>query len=370
VVALLSEIIQKRKMDPMMLEFAMRSCRPQLTYDHFDEADVVIEAVIENIPLKQSIFEALEKIVSRQCILATNTSTIDIDVVAAKLKSRDRVVGLHFFSPAHVMPLLEIIRPKSASPATIAATLLLSKQIGKTPIVVGNCVGFTANRIFFPYGQAAGVLVDLGVDPYRIDKALLAFGMPMGPFQMADLSGVDIGLYVGQIMSKAYAERACSSKLSEILVKAGRLGQKTKVGYYRYEGRSGKPDPTLAPILARVRDEVKQSLPTSSATVNVDKLLTNEQIVEVCLFPVINEATRILQEGHVIRSSDIDLASVMGYGFPNYRGGVMFYGSTVGFGVVVSQLRAFAKQFGDLIPAARSLFSPSPYLVQLSQKQE
>jgi enoyl-CoA hydratase/3-hydroxyacyl-CoA dehydrogenase len=182
-----SDFLKRRKLPAIGIEQVLRNFTPQTSYADFDKCDLVIEAVIENVPLKQKIFAELEKVCSPQCILATNTSTIDIDLVGKLTKAQDRILGLHFFSPAHVMPLLEIVRTERTSAQTLATCVASAKQVGKTPVVVGNCVGFTANRMFFPYGQAASMLVDLGVDPYAVDKAILAYGMPMGPFQVPAL---------------------------------------------------------------------------------------------------------------------------------------------------------------------------------------
>ena len=203
---------------------------------------MVIEAVIENIELKQGVFVDLEKATRPDCILASNTSTIDLEVIGAKTKAQDRIVGTHFFSPAHVMPLVELVRSKQTSPATLNSAIALAKQIKKTPVTVGNCVGFLINRIFFPYGQTALLLVDQGIDPYRVDKALFDFGMPMGPFRMSDLAGVDVAKFAGGIMAEAYKDRTYISTLVDHLFDAKRFGEKTGSGYYKYQ-RQDAPSP-------------------------------------------------------------------------------------------------------------------------------
>ncbi len=350
-----SDFLKKRKLPAMGIEQVLRGLIPQTTYDGFDKCDLVIEAVIENIPLKQKIFAELEKVCSKQCILATNTSTIDIDAVGKLTKAQDRILGLHFFSPAHVMPLLEIVRTTSTSAQTIATTVAMAKGVGKTPVVVGNCVGFTANRMFFPYGQAAGLLVDAGVDPYAIDKAILAWGNPMGPFQMSDLSGLDVGVSVSGLMASAYGDRSYLSTLSQKLVKAGRLGQKSATGGY-YVNR--KPDPKgLAPFVAAARADAK--LPA-----NLGAGLGAKEIVEIALFPVVNEAYRIVAEGHVIRESDVDVVSIFGYGFPAWRGGVLSWAKETGLRYVRDRLKYYSETLGADNEKIRAFFAPSARLQQ------
>jgi len=337
----------------MGIEQVLRHLTPQTTYDNFEKCDLVIEAVIENIPLKQKIFKELEGVCNKTCILATNTSTIDIDAVGKLTKAQDRILGLHFFSPAQVMPLLEIVRTNSTSPQTLATTVAMAKSVGKTPVVVGNCVGFTANRMFFPYGQAAGLLVDIGIDPYAVDSAILKFGMPMGPFQMSDLSGVDIGVMVSGLMSSAYGDRSYLSTLSQRLMKAGRLGQKSKTGGY-YVNR--KPDPKgLAPFVNAARQDAKISGNLSSG-------LGEKEIVEIALYPVVNEAYRIVEEGHVIRESDVDVVSIFGYGFPAWRGGMLSWAKEVGLRHVRDRLKYYSETLGADNAQIRAFFAPSARL--------
>jgi enoyl-CoA hydratase/3-hydroxyacyl-CoA dehydrogenase len=286
------------------------------------------------------VFADLERATRPDCILATNTSTIDIEVVGAKTKAAERIVGTHFFSPAHVMPLVEIVRSKRTAPQTVAAALQLAKRIKKTPVTVGNCVGFLVNRVFFPYGQAACLLVDHGVDPYAIDRALFDFGMPMGPFRMSDLAGVDVAKFAGGILAEAYADRTIRTTLVDHLFAAKRFGQKTGRGYYRYpDGKTAEPDPELAPLVERSREDAGRPKPLD---------LSDAEIVERIFFPVINECCRTLDEGIAIRASDIDVASVMGMGFPAYRGGVMKYADMVGAGAIVEKLNQWSKVFGPM----------------------
>jgi len=263
------------------------------------------------------------------------------------------------------MPLLEIVRTQSTSDSTLATCVDMAKRVGKTPVVVGNCVGFTANRIFFPYGQAGAMLADFGVLPYRIVRALVAFGMPMGVFQMSDLSGVDIGAYVSGIIANAYGDRTYKSTIGEKLVKAGRLGQKAGKGYYLYPpgARGGKDDlKALQPLLDAARKDAGNS---STDLASLAKLFSEKDLVEICLFPVVNEAFRVVDEGHVVRESDVDIISVMGYGFPSFRGGILHWGRAVGLRTVRDRLQHFSSELSSkaanerTAAMIRAFFAPS-----------
>lgn len=259
------------------------------------------------------------------------------------------------------MPLLEIIRTKHTSPNTLASVLQMCKRIKKTPVVVGNCVGFTANRAFFPYGQAAALLVDGGVSPYRIDRILEKFGMPMGAFRMADLSGVDIFMHVNGIINSAYGQRCYNSSLGKRLFEAKRFGQKTGAGYYKYV--KGKPVPDeqgLQSFIQGARSDAK-GLP------DLNKL-SDEEILEILVFPIANEALRIVGEGHAQSRSDVDVATVFGYGFPAYRGGVLHYAeNAVGWKKLQQRLNHYSQTLGSANPQVKSFFQPSEYLNKLAQ---
>ena len=259
-----------------------------------------------------------------------------------------------------VAALLEVILTDDTSPETLARVLACSGRTKKTPVVVGNCVGFAANRAFFPYGQAAALLMDSGVSPYDIDRALLKFGMPMGALEMADLSGVDIAAAVNGTFSAAYGERCYMSTIVKRLVDAGRLGQKTGAGYYDYKSGRRQPDPKgIADALAGARADA--GLPKAPK-------LTDEEIVEIVLFPVANEAFRIVADGVVLRESDIDVCSVYGYGFPAPRGGVLNWARSRSLSYVAGRLATLANTFAG--GAARSFFEPCDYLLEQARKQE
>ncbi|KAL6769994.1 ECH3 [Auxenochlorella protothecoides x Auxenochlorella symbiontica] len=326
-----------------------------LTYDEFGSVDMVIEAAIEQVELKQRIFADLERVTRPACILATNTSTIDIKVVGAKTRSQDRIIGAHFFSPAHIMPLLEIVRSDVTSPQVILDTLDYGSRIKKTPVVVGNCTGFAVNRVFFPYSMAAAMLVDSGLDPYRVDAAVAAFGMPMGPFRLGDLVGLDVSLFVGKSYLEAFPERIYRSALVPLLNEAGRLGEKAKKGWYVFDDkRKARPDPALAEIVLKSR---KRSGLSGNAAFAAK--LSDQDIAEFVFFPVINEACRVVAEGIVDKPADLDVATVMSMGFPAYRGGVVFYGDIVGADYVVRRLKQWATQY----KAQAGFFEPCEYLL-------
>lgn len=359
-----NRVIKKRRMDPMALEYILRNLTTTLTYDAFKSVDMVIEAVIENVKLKQNIFKDLVAVTRPDCILCTNTSTIDINLCSELVKNdRHRFIGLHFFSPAHVMPLLEIIRTEHTSPLTIRTTLDMAKRIKKTPIVVGNCTGFTANRVFFPYGQAASLLVDLQVSPYDIDKALVKFGMPMGVFRMQDQVGLDVVTHVGENVAESFPDRVYESGLYDALIKAKRLGMKTGAGIYKYKRNRPSEDPeAIAPILAAAVAAAKAKGPIAPA-------LGDNEMIEILLFPVVNESYRVIGEKHVLRDSDIDVASIMGYGFPPQTGGVVNWGKTKGLAYVANRLVYYSKYFGKMDPALASFFAPCEYLLAAAETQ-
>ncbi len=339
--------VKKGRLSQGQFEDIISRLTVQTDYAGFDALDMVIEAVIENIELKQQVFADLERITKPDCILASNTSTIDLEMIGQNTKAAERILGTHFFSPAHVMPLVEIVRSRHTSPQVLNNVIALAKRIKKTPVTVGNCVGFLVNRIFFPYGQTAGLLVDCGVDPYRIDKAVYDFGMPMGPFRMGDLAGVDVGKFAGDILGRAYADRNYQTTLINHLFAEKRFGQKTGLGYYRYDGGAKEaPDPSLAALVAKARADAGNPAPLN---------LTDQEIVERVLLGVVNEACRCLAEGIAIRSSDIDVASVMGMGFPAYRGGIMKWADSLGAKQICDQLTKWSAAHG-------SIYAPCDYL--------
>lgn len=342
--------VNKGKMSQEKFEKILSLVQGTVDYENFRNVDMVIEAVIENVALKQQIFSDLEKHCPSHCVLATNTSTIDLNLIGQKTNSQDRIVGAHFFSPAHIMPLLEIVRTEKTSPQVIVDLMDVGKKIKKTPIVVGNCTGFAVNRMFFPYTQSALLLTDLGLDVYRIDKAITSFGMPMGPFRLADLVGFEVAVATGMQYLEHFPERVYKSLLLPIMLEDKRAGEKTRKGFYLYDDRrKARPDPEIKKYIEKSRSMaglIADGKPIS---------LTDKDIVEMVFFPVVNEACRVLGEGITVQASDLDIASVMGMGFPPYRGGVMFWADSLGSNYIYSKLKIWAESYGDF-------FKPCPFL--------
>lgn len=325
-----------------------------LDYEQFRTVDLVIEAVIEKVDLKQQIFADLEKYCPPHCILASNTSTIDLNLIGEKTKSHNRIVGAHFFSPAHVMPLLEIVRTHNTSPQVVVDLLAVGKKIRKTPVVVGNCTGFAVNRMFFPYTQSSLLLVDHGLDVYDIDRAITKFGMPMGPFRLADLVGFGVAIATGLQYLQNYPERCYSSGLKQLMLDDNRAGESSRKGFYLYDDRrKAIPDPEIHKYVEKSR---------KMAGVKADSKLvklSEKDIVEMVFLPVVNEACRVLDEGIAVKASDLDIASIMGMGFPAFRGGVMFWADTLGAKYINKRLQEWSSSYGNF-------FKPSSYLAQRS----
>ncbi|KAH9614687.1 hypothetical protein KSS87_007804 [Heliosperma pusillum] len=343
-------LVARGKLVQGKAEKALSLLKGVLDYSEFKDVDLVIEAVIENVPLKQTIFSDLEKICPPHCILATNTSTIDLSIIGEKTSSQDRIVGAHFFSPAHLMPLLEIVRTKKTSAQAVLDLLRVAKTIKKLPVVVGNCTGFAVNRTFFPYSQGARLLANLGVDLFRIDRVITNFGMPMGPFQLQDLAGYGVALAVGKEFDAAFSDRTFKSPFVDLLIKNGRNGKVNGKGFYIYEkGAKPKPDFSVLPIIEECR-RLTNIMP-SGKPISV----SDQEILEMVLFPVVNEACRVLDEGVVVRASDLDVASVLGMSFPSYRGGIVFWADTVGASHIYKCLKKWTNLYGNFCKPSRYL---------------
>ncbi|KAG6664262.1 glyoxysomal fatty acid beta-oxidation multifunctional protein MFP-a-like isoform X1 [Carya illinoinensis] len=348
--------VKKGKMSQEKFEKTFSLLKGVLDYERFKDVDIVIEAVIENLSLKQQIFADLEKYCPPHCILASNTSTIDLNLIGEKTRSQNRIVGAHFFSPAHVMPLLEIVRTEQTSPQVIVDLLDVGKKINKTPVVVGNCAGFAVNRMFFPYSEAAILLVERGTDPYQIDRASTKFGMPMGPFRLADLVGFGVAIASGMQYAEHFPERTYKSMLVPLMQEDKRAGETSRQGFYIYgKNRKASPDPELYKYIEKSRS-------ISGVTIDpkVVKLSDNE-IVEMIFFPVVNEACRVLAEGIAVKAADLDIAAVMGMGFPPYRGGIMFWADSLGSTYIYSRLEEWSKMYGEF-------FKPCAYLAERASK--
>jgi 3-hydroxyacyl-CoA dehydrogenase len=311
-----------------------------LEMESLADVDLVIEAVFERMDIKKDIFTRLDAICKPGAILATNTSGLDIDEIAAVTKRPESVIGLHFFSPANVMKLLEIVRADHTSKEVIATSMKLAKKIGKVAVLVGVCPGFVGNRILGQRQREAQKLVMEGAMPWDIDRVLYDFGFPMGPFAMSDLAGLDIGWV---------KERSKGESIRDVLCEMDRRGQKTSAGYYDYdESRTAKPSPVTEQV-------IKDFIVKTGAN---PREVTDEEILERCIYPMINEGAKILEEGKAIRPSDIDVVWQNGYGWPVYRGGPMWYGDQVGLPKVLAKMQEFQAKMGDQ-------FKPSPLLEKL-----
>lgn len=348
--------VKKGNMTQEKFEKTLSLLKGVLDYESFKDVDMVIEAVIENVSLKQQIFADLEKFCPPHCILASNTSTIDLNLIGEKTKSHDRIIGAHFFSPAHVMPLLEIVRIEKTSPQVIVDLLDVGKKIKKTPVVVGNCTGFAVNRMFFPYTQAALLLVERGADVYQIDKAITKFGMPMGPFRLCDLVGFGVAIATGTQFVQNFPERTYKSMLIPLMQEDKRAGETSRKGFYVYDDkRKANPDPELKKYIQKARE---------ISGVNVDPKmmkLSDKDIVEMTFFPVVNEACRVFAEGIAVKAADLDIAAVMGMGFPPYRGGIMFWADSLGSKYIYSRLEEWSNMYGGF-------FKPCKFLAERAAK--
>jgi 3-hydroxyacyl-CoA dehydrogenase len=295
---------------------------PSLKLEDFSECDLVIEAIFENMDIKKEVFGKLDGIVKQGAILASNTSYLDIDEIAAATRRPADVVGMHFFSPANVMRLLEVVRGEKTAPDVLATAMSIGKKIGKVSVVAGVCHGFIGNRMLGLRQAAANQLILEGAMPWDVDRVIYDFGFPMGPFQMADLAGLDIG------WSK---ETSKGETLRDKLCEMDRRGQKTGAGFYDYDTRRER---TPSPIVEKL------VLEQSAKAGITRRAVSDQEILERCIYPMINEGAKILEEGKAYRASDIDIVWLNGYGFPAYRGGPMFYADTVGLKAVVATLRA------------------------------
>jgi 3-hydroxyacyl-CoA dehydrogenase len=344
--------VKKGRFSQAVMDQRMATIHPQLTYDGFEKADLIIEAVFESMPLKKQIFGEIDKIAKPDCVLASNTSTLDIDEIAAATSRPQMVIGLHFFSPAHVMRLVEIVRGKHPSNEVVATSLAIAKKLGKVGVVVGNCRGFVGNRMMLPYMREAQFLVEEGSTPEQVDQALTDFGMAMGIFAVDDMGGIDLAYRVKQEYAYLRKPGERVPLVLDKLFEMGRLGQKRGMGWYRYdETRAPIPDPEVHALIEKTANEAGIAR----------RSVTPEEIIERCVYIMINEGARILEEGHAQRAADIDVIYCTGYGFPGYRGGPMWYADTVGLKKVYARVQEFHKQYGHL-------WEPAPLLRKLADE--
>src|SRR2546425_4565029 len=313
------------------------------------DADIVIEAVFEEMPIKKEVFAKLDAICKPDAVLATNTSTLDVDEIASATKRPESVIGTHFFSPANVMRLLENVRGKKSSKTTIATAMTVGRRIGKVPVLVGVCYGFVGNRMLHQRGLQAEKLILEGAAPHQVDRVLTDFGFPIGPFAMGDLAGLDVGWRIRK-------GRGTKSPVADRICELGRFGQKTGSGYFKYEkgDRTPIPDSEVEKIIVDVATE--QGI--------TRRFISDEEILQRLLYPMVNEGAKILEEKIAIRASDIDVIWVYGYGWPVYRGGPMFWADQLGLKNVRNTLLEFKKQSGD------AFWTPAPLLDRLVDESQ
>jgi 3-hydroxyacyl-CoA dehydrogenase len=333
--------VAKGKMTPEAFDKTIALITPTTTYDGFDQVDIVVEAVFEDMDLKKATFSDLARVTRADCILASNTSTLDIDEFAQSSGRPQQVVGHHFFSPANVMKLLEIVRGRETSKDVIATSLKLGKKLNKVGVVVGNCFGFVANRMLAYYMREAYLLLEEGASVSQIDKAITDFGYPVGPFGMQDIAGIDVGWRIRQYLKSVGKTRAegPQSAVPDRLYEMGRYGQKTSAGWYKYEpgSRTRIPDPVVEEVAAE--EAAKRGV--------TRRAITDDEIIARIMTALANEGARVLEDGFAIRASDIDVVYVHGFGYPRHRGGPMFYADTVGLPTVLARVEQYRQQLGD-----------------------
>jgi 3-hydroxyacyl-CoA dehydrogenase len=345
--------VAKGRITQEAMDQRMALVYPTLSYDDLKDVDIVIEGVFEDMAVKKQVFQALDRTCKPGAILATNTSTLDVDEIAATTSRPESVIGLHFFSPANVMRLLEIVRGAKSSKSVIATCMRLSKTLRKIGVLVGVCDGFVGNRMVNEYLREAGFLLEEGATPQQVDQVLQRFGLAMGPFAMSDLAGLDVGWYIRKRQEPTRRKHLRYSEVADQICKMGRFGQKTRAGYYRYEvgSRAPIPDPVIEELVVKA----------SKKAAIKRREISDREIIERTIYALINEGAKILEEGIAQRASDIDLVYVNGYGFPAYRGGPMFYADTVGLDKVYAKVCEYYKGQGEY-------WRPAPLLQQLAEQ--
>jgi len=341
-----SNSVAKGRFPQEVMDQRMALIHPQLDYAGFEDVDLIIEAAFESMVVKKQLFAEIDKVAKPDCVLATNTSTLDIDQIASVTSRPEMVIGTHFFSPAHVMRLVEIVRGKATSKRVIATAMALAKKLRKVGVLVGNSMGFVGNRMMFPYMREAQFLVEEGATPAQVDRALTNFGMAMGIFAVDDMGGIDLNWRVQQEYAHLVKPGVRQPLMLRKLFEMGRYGQKTGRGWYLYdENRKATPDPEVEALIERTATEAGIAR----------RQFSDEEIIERCIYVMINEAARILEEGYASRASDIDAIYFSGYGFPAYRGGPMWYADTVGLRKICEKVVQFN-------------WEPAPLLKRLAQE--
>jgi len=350
---IINTLFVKGRLSENQKNFTTENLTISTEYSDLSLSDLVIEAVFEDMEIKKQVFQKIQKFAKQDVVMASNTSFLDLDEIASTTSKPQDVIGLHFFSPAYIMPLLEIIRTKHTSTDILAAALKLGKLIGKKTVVSGVCTGFIANRMSSCYGREAGLLLLEGADPEQIDNVLYKFGMPMGMFSMLDMAGIDIGVLARKNMpTESFDERAF--RIHEALVASGSKGQKTNAGFYCYNGKEKTLNPEVEALTQKYAEEygIKR------------RKITPKEIEERCLFSLINEGFKIVEEGIAIRASDVDVVYTSAFGFPRYKGGPLHYAEHLGLDYILKRINKFAKVHGN------RWWTPSSLLVSLVRENK
>ena len=345
--------VAKGRMSQAAMDERLGLISSTLEYRDIADVDIVVEAVFEKMDVKKAVFHQIDAVCKPGTILATNTSTLDINTIASATKRPGSVIGTHFFSPANVMRLMENVRGKQTSKQTIATVMQLSKRLGKFGVMVGVCDGFVGNRMLAAYQRQAEFLLEEGALPQQVDKALYDFGFPMGPFQMLDMAGLDVGWFIRQRQAATRPQHLRYSFLADRICERGRFGQKTGSGWYQYEqgSRLPKPDPSITEMIKNISAELAITR----------RAVETEEIITRCLYPLVNEGAKILEEGLALRASDIDIVWIYGYGFPRYKGGPMFWADLVGVKNIYESMVQLHDDHGEWL-------RPAPLLKQLAHE--
>jgi 3-hydroxyacyl-CoA dehydrogenase len=344
--------VKRGRFSQQIAEERLKRITPTLVYDDFPNADLVIEAVFEGMALKKEVFRELDRVCKPGAILASNTSSLSIDEIASATSRPESVIGTHFFSPANVMRLLEIVRGKASSKEVVATCMQLSKTLGKVGVLVGNCRGFVGNRMFGPYRREAQFLVEEGAGVEAVDQALADFGMAMGPLATGDLAGLDVGWRIRKEYRHLEVPGIRQPFVEDRLCELGRYGQKIGAGWYKYDDqRRATPDPVVGELIREWVEEAGI----------VQRQISATEITDRCLYALVNEGARILQEGYALRASDIDIIYINGYGFPAHRGGPMWYAGAADLKRVYDRICEFHRLHGEI-------WQPAPLLKQLAEQ--